>query len=112
MVTLLQRPPLAMFDPSLIHRNDEIFNPEPNRLGIFFALRFEGDYCILQSAHCEKIVSADGRVRPGALALYSSPTFLVSFAFIEPKPLLMLLPIDFTPSTVFSDVVLTTSFVF
>ena len=33
---LLQRPPLAMFDPSLIHRNDEIFNPEPNRLGIFF----------------------------------------------------------------------------
>ena len=54
----------------------------------------------------------DERVRPGALALYSSPTFLVSFAFIEPKPLLMLLPIDFTPSTVFSDVVLTTSFVF
>ena len=40
MVTLLQRPPLAMFDPSLIHRNDEIFNPEPNRLGIFFALHF------------------------------------------------------------------------
>ena len=40
MVALLQRPPLAMFDPSLIHRNDEIFNPEPNRLGIFFALRF------------------------------------------------------------------------
>jgi hypothetical protein len=38
MATLLQRPPLAMFDPSLIHRNDEIFNPEPNRLGIFFAL--------------------------------------------------------------------------
>ena len=37
---LLQRPPLAMFDPSLIHRNDEIFNPEPNRLGIFFAQRF------------------------------------------------------------------------
>ena len=37
MVTLLQRPPLAMFDPSLIHRKDEIFNPEPNRLGIFFA---------------------------------------------------------------------------
>ena len=34
---LPQRPPLAMFDPSLIHRNDEIFNPEPNRLGIFFA---------------------------------------------------------------------------
>ena len=40
MATLLQRPPLAMFDPSLIHRNDEIFNPEPNRLGIFFALHF------------------------------------------------------------------------
>jgi len=37
MATLLQRPPLAMFDPSLIHRNDEIFNPRPNRLGIFFA---------------------------------------------------------------------------
>ena len=36
MATLLQRPPLAMFDPSLIHRNDEIFKPEPNRLGIFF----------------------------------------------------------------------------
>ena len=33
---LPQRPPLAMFDPSLIHRNGEIFNPEPNRLGIFF----------------------------------------------------------------------------
>ena len=32
---LLQRPPLAMFDPSLIHRNDEIFNPEPNGLGFF-----------------------------------------------------------------------------
>ena len=35
MATLLQRPPLAMFDPSLIHRNDEIFNPEPNGLGFF-----------------------------------------------------------------------------
>ena len=35
MTTLLQRPPLAMFDPSLIHRNDEIFNPEPNGLGFF-----------------------------------------------------------------------------
>jgi hypothetical protein len=39
MASLLQRPPLAMFDPSLIHRNGEIFNPEPNRLGIFFILR-------------------------------------------------------------------------
>ena len=37
MVTLLQRPPLAMFDPSSIHRNDEIFNPEPNWLGIFLS---------------------------------------------------------------------------
>ena len=37
MATLLQRPPLAMFDPSLIHRNDEIFNPKPHGLGFFFA---------------------------------------------------------------------------
>ena len=39
MATLLQRPPLAMFDPSLIHRNDEIFNPEPNGLGFFLRCR-------------------------------------------------------------------------
>ena len=43
MVTLLQRPPLAMFDPSLIHRNDEIFNPEPYRLGIFFVVCARGE---------------------------------------------------------------------
>ena len=40
MTTLLQRPPLAMFDPSLIHRNDEIFNPEPNGLGFFLRASF------------------------------------------------------------------------
>ena len=40
MATLLQRPPLAMFDPSLIHRNDEIFNPEPNGLGFFLRAAF------------------------------------------------------------------------
>ena len=40
MATLLQRPPLAMFDPSLIHRNDEIFNPEPNGLGFFLRASF------------------------------------------------------------------------
>ena len=111
MVTLLQRPPLAMFDPSLIHRNDEIFSPEPNRLGIF--LRFVSRRLLHTSKRALlENCKPDGRVRPGALARYSSPTFLVSFAFIEPKPLLILLPIDFTPSTVFSDVVLTTSFVF
>ena len=55
MATLLQRPPLAMFDPSLIHRNDEIFNPEPNRLGIFFRLNSAG-YSIPQRARWEQIV--------------------------------------------------------
>ena len=60
MVTLLQRPPLAMFDPSLIHRKDEIFNPEPNRLGIFFALhlRLIIAYFI---ARIERKSSATGR---------------------------------------------------
>ena len=38
MASLLQLPPLAMFDPSLIHRNDEIFNPGPLGLGFFFTL--------------------------------------------------------------------------
>ena len=55
MATLLQRPPLAMFDPSLIHRNDEIFNPKPNRLGIFFRLNSAG-YSIPQRARWEQIV--------------------------------------------------------
>ena len=44
MATLLQRPPLAMFDPSLIHRNDEIFNPEPNGLGFFLRALFAVAY--------------------------------------------------------------------
>ena len=54
MVTLLQRPPLAMFYPSLIHRNDEIFNPEPNRLGIFFVLHFGAIIAYFEALNARK----------------------------------------------------------
>ena len=67
MVTLLQRPPLAMFDPSSIHRNDEIFNPEPKRLGIFLS-GAAYTHCALRSnaAFSVQIVWKAGLTRPSA----------------------------------------------
>ena len=71
MATLLQRPPLAMFDPSLIHRNDEIFNPEPNGLGFF--LRCIPLVKMNQRAPSDSVIPGPGFNHSGVTFLTRNP---------------------------------------